>query len=963
MSAEVLEEKMESHGLQGHKEFTLKSSVKAFNILSDSLYMNKALAVIRELSTNARDAHISAGTEATPFEIHLPNEMSPYFYIRDYGTGLAHDDVLNLYTTYFDSTKSDSVDATGALGLGSKSPFSMVDDFSVVSFQNGVARTYFAYKNDEGFPCISFISEDSASDEANGIKIQFAVRRDKFADFQNNIQFALYHFDPHPTILNVPVNIKKETIVAHGADWEIAANRNQGQVGFYLGDKPIVVMARISYPLDVQQLEHLFAEEDQYLLSVCKVPLRIHVKNRSVDHTPSREHLQYNKKTVNALRLRLKEIYDEIFQKIQQEFSDCLSLDDVYERVTYLHKIDETNIRVNPWKSKLKVFKPKEFTVFTNIFYSKITLENVDPKTGKTIQLTPNLGHIYQNVGISQHNNVITTLQLDDNEYYGMNAVTVGSVWSRIEAKSFDTASLGVSIKTDEELLIQNHDKTIEELRRNNLIQVRNGLSVRKSHHRYTGKFNEKWATTVDCFGNVVSAKTLDRKATSFNISITRKCIDMVLVIDDYPKDFSAIMRAGYARAQTRNYTDYVVFTNIARTGGRFVKDEITAFEATVRHIGKKMGAKVIHASEIILPEEFTKIERAPSMAKNEYCAFNVLHFDQRGSCLTETSADAMGDDFTLPGFDDDSVIFLRRQYSQVYTVGDEGERTQQSHEYKLGDAKYVEIEEVIRFVSVFAGRDILKNKTLVIIKTKAQYQKAMEKSKWTRFDKYVKSIISKFDARVLKQLAATFMMSDRNGFRDALTSYNSSSKKIMHEMLKTCNIPVEELTVAISAVSGLFAHVFAKYSDKYESMVESKDEAEIILKSMPDGIIKDLFSDASAVFGLNECLVSEDKSMFRKFTAYDCGTCYFKNSNVKSLILHHTAMFEFLYHTLDKKFIVHLFDFVLQSYNAVKKYPLLSLFSSRFTAGEVGFNKVNLERSSASIQNFIDYISLVEGK
>ena len=173
---------METSGLVGQKSFTMKNSVKAFNILSDSLYMNKALAEIRELSTNAYDAQISAGTKDVPFEIHLPDEVAPYFYIRDFGTGLNDEQVLNLYTTYFDSTKTDDVDATGALGLGSKSPFSVVDDFSVVSYQNGKARTYFAYKDEAGFPCISFVSENN-TDELNGMKIQFAVRRDKYNEF------------------------------------------------------------------------------------------------------------------------------------------------------------------------------------------------------------------------------------------------------------------------------------------------------------------------------------------------------------------------------------------------------------------------------------------------------------------------------------------------------------------------------------------------------------------------------------------------------------------------------------------------------------------------------------------------------------------------------------------------------------------------------------------------------------
>ena len=105
-------------------EFRIRNSAKAFNILSSGLYANKIRAIVRELSCNAVDSHVAAGKQDTPFDIHLPNTLEPWFSIRDYGLGLSHDQVINIYTTYFESTKTDSNEFIGALGLGSKSPFS-----------------------------------------------------------------------------------------------------------------------------------------------------------------------------------------------------------------------------------------------------------------------------------------------------------------------------------------------------------------------------------------------------------------------------------------------------------------------------------------------------------------------------------------------------------------------------------------------------------------------------------------------------------------------------------------------------------------------------------------------------------------------------------------------------------------------------------------------------------------------
>ena len=89
-------------------EFRIRNSAKAFNILSSGLYANKIRAIVRELSCNAVDSHTAAGKQDTPFDVHLPNQLDPTFSIRDYGTGLTHEQVQSIYTTYFESTKTES---------------------------------------------------------------------------------------------------------------------------------------------------------------------------------------------------------------------------------------------------------------------------------------------------------------------------------------------------------------------------------------------------------------------------------------------------------------------------------------------------------------------------------------------------------------------------------------------------------------------------------------------------------------------------------------------------------------------------------------------------------------------------------------------------------------------------------------------------------------------------------------
>ena len=179
-----------TNGVLSESKFTIQASAKAFKILSSSLYSNKIKAIIRELSCNAYDAHIANNNVHEPFDIQLPTELELNFKIRDYGTGLSHENIMELYVTYFNSTKTESNDYIGALGLGSKSPFSYTNTFSVSSYFNGKHRSYSAYLDDNGMPNIVMLMEIN-SIEPNGLEIEFPVNSNDIYQFKQTAQDVL----------------------------------------------------------------------------------------------------------------------------------------------------------------------------------------------------------------------------------------------------------------------------------------------------------------------------------------------------------------------------------------------------------------------------------------------------------------------------------------------------------------------------------------------------------------------------------------------------------------------------------------------------------------------------------------------------------------------------------------------------------------------------------------------------
>lgn len=177
--------------------FKIQASAKAFEILSSNIYTNKVRAVIREYNCNAYDAHIAAGTERT-WDVHLPTYLECYFSVRDYGTGLSDESVREIFTTYFHSTKTNSNDFVGALGLGSKSAFSLVDSFTVVSYYNGVKTDYCCYKDEYGEPQIATLAS-SDTDEPNGLEVNMSVEG-KQDDFEHEAVQTFKYFDVLPNI-------------------------------------------------------------------------------------------------------------------------------------------------------------------------------------------------------------------------------------------------------------------------------------------------------------------------------------------------------------------------------------------------------------------------------------------------------------------------------------------------------------------------------------------------------------------------------------------------------------------------------------------------------------------------------------------------------------------------------------------------------------------------------------------
>jgi len=306
-------------------EFRIRNSAKAFSILSSGLYANKVRAIIRELSCNAVDSHMAVGKADTQFDVHLPNTLEPQFSIRDYGTGLSHDQVTNIYTTYFESTKTNSNAFIGALGLGSKSPFSYTDNFTVTAIQNGQKGIYSAFINGQGVPSIALMMQE-ATDEPAGVEVKFSVNdRHDFDKFKQEARIVYKHFGLKPIVTG------NSSFAFELLDYE-SRDIVPGVHSYKTRSGSVAIMGNIAYPIDIPAADQNIDADTRALLSC---GLEMHFGIGELDFQASREGLSYIPSTIAAIKRKLEQLNAALTVVLAREAD---AIPNLWDRAVFLAK-------------------------------------------------------------------------------------------------------------------------------------------------------------------------------------------------------------------------------------------------------------------------------------------------------------------------------------------------------------------------------------------------------------------------------------------------------------------------------------------------------------------------------------------------------------------------------------------------------------------------------------------------
>jgi hypothetical protein len=352
---------IETSGNLEEQFFSIQDTGMIFDILRNKMYSNPILAICREISCNARDAHREVGKTDVPIIIHLPNRLELFYKIKDFGPGISPDRMSNIFIKYTASTKRDDNVQTGGFGLGAKTPFSYSDTFTILTNFEGVQYNYACFIDETKVGKLILLSSEPTT-EGNGTEIIIPVKPADCKTFAEWTEQATRHWDVKPTFQGGSLTYQSVSKIIDGKNWMIGQSASSWQREIKL------IIDGIEYPLEISALK---TYADSKMIDASRGNIYLYFDVGELSLSASREQVYLDKPTQHKIRMRLEKMAIEIKANITTKIDsfENLWLANVYYRselksafnnITFLGRLFWKGIELN-FNSSLDVKCPTFF--------------------------------------------------------------------------------------------------------------------------------------------------------------------------------------------------------------------------------------------------------------------------------------------------------------------------------------------------------------------------------------------------------------------------------------------------------------------------------------------------------------------------------------------------------------------------------------------------------------------------
>lgn len=277
-----------------------------------NLYTDKHLAVIREYSTNARDAMVAAGNADQPIVVSLPDVYDPQLVVTDTGLGMSMTEVLDFYAQYGASDKRETNDQVGSFGYGCKSAFTIADHFTVTADKDGSRTVAVLYRNNEGLGTVDVVYH-GPTDQPNGVSVAVPIS-DPVAMEETARRF-FKTWEPGTVLVDgeQPHSVLADALRL-GPVYYVRRPSVEARNGF----AAYVLMGGVTYPMhgtDGRAWARFTSQGDIYLT----------VDIGAVDIVPSREGLRDTTRTGTLLTNRMQQFETALIEHVRAQVEQAPS--------------------------------------------------------------------------------------------------------------------------------------------------------------------------------------------------------------------------------------------------------------------------------------------------------------------------------------------------------------------------------------------------------------------------------------------------------------------------------------------------------------------------------------------------------------------------------------------------------------------------------------------------------------
>ncbi|MFA5709330.1 ATP-binding protein [Mycolicibacterium sp.] len=264
-----------------------------------NLYSDRRLAVVREYVSNAVDTTRVAGS-TEPVEVTTPTVLDPNLIVTDHGTGMSTAEVEATFLAFAASTKRDSNELIGGLGIGAKAAWALAESFVVDTVKNG-KRTVVRAARDLSH---QVILSGVPSEQSDGTTITVPVEIGSHGEYWRHVvsEVASAHAEGAVVVDGAAV-----PSIAAGPTWI-------GPVSCKQVNQEHAVMVRSGGTLFASVPEVTQRVLSATKLTACLIELPV----GSFDHTPSRETLVATARTLAAVETVLAQYARAYAERAQQ---------------------------------------------------------------------------------------------------------------------------------------------------------------------------------------------------------------------------------------------------------------------------------------------------------------------------------------------------------------------------------------------------------------------------------------------------------------------------------------------------------------------------------------------------------------------------------------------------------------------------------------------------------------------